>query len=173
MSIKLANGHQTIKYSHVLLITGARSWDDEPAMRAAFRDTWTAWGSANVTSPLLISGQCPDGADAMAESLWRAEGFAVVTIPADWERHGRKKAGLIRNQQMVDLAVTMRMQGSTVRTAAFLDLCRKAGCTQRHGEQLMPHTPGHFSHGTMHCRTQAIRAGLETVDVIHSSLPPF
>ncbi|BAS11837.1 hypothetical protein AHiyo8_01400 [Arthrobacter sp. Hiyo8] len=44
MSIKLANGHQTIKYSHVLLITGARSWDDEPAMRAAFRDTWTAWG---------------------------------------------------------------------------------------------------------------------------------
>ncbi|MDP9904723.1 hypothetical protein [Arthrobacter bambusae] len=124
------------------------------------------------TRPLLISGHAAHGADAMAERLWRAESFDVLAVPADWTTHG-KRAGFHRNQQMVNLAVNMRMQGSIVRVAAFLDLCRKADCTQRHDEQLMPHTPGHFSHGTMHCRTLAIRAGLETIDVIHSSLPPF
>lgn len=159
-------------YSHVLLITGARSWTDESTMRASFRDTWVAWGPPNVTKPLLISGHAARGADAMAERLWRAENFDVLTVPADWTTHG-KRAGLERNQRMVDLAVTLRRQGSVVRATAFLDLCRQTVCDQRHNEQLMPHTPGHFSHGTMHCRRLAVRAGLETTDEIHALLPPF
>ena len=29
-----------VEFSHALLITGSRSWGDEPAMRAAFNDLW-------------------------------------------------------------------------------------------------------------------------------------
>ena len=141
-------------------------------MRIAFRDAWTTWGPKNVTRPLLISGRAAKGADAMAERLWRAEGFEVLTVPADWTAHG-KGAGFHRNQQMIDLAVAMREQGGVARATAFIDLCRKPDCQRRYNLQLMPQVDGHYSHGTMHCRTQAIRAGLETIDVIHSSLPPF
>lgn len=164
-------------YSHVVLVTGARSWDDEARMRRTFRDAWQAWGSSNVTSPLLVSGHCPAdsnerGADAMAERLWRAEGFEVLTVPAEWAVHGRR-AGFVRNQQMVDLVAGLRARGSTVVCTAFLDLCRKPECHQRHDEQLMPRKPGHFSHGTAHCRALANRASIETVDVIHPSLLPI
>jgi hypothetical protein len=163
--------------SHVLLVTGARTWDEEACMRASFRDAWQVWGPANVTSPLLVSGHCPAdsderGADAMAERLWRAEGFEVLTVPAEWKALGRR-AGFVRNQGMVDLVAGLHARGSTVRCTAFLDLCRKPGCLQGDDEQLMPRLPGHFSHGTAHCRGQAIRAGIETIDVIHPSLLPI
>lgn len=145
-------------------------------MRAAFRNAWQAWGPSNVTSPLLVSGHCPAdsygcGADAMAEALWRAEGFEVLPVPADWKTHS-KRAGFVRNQQMVDLVMDLHERGSTVRCTAFLDLCRKPGCPQMHDEQLMPQIPGHFSHGTVDCRARAIRAGIETIDIIHTSLLP-
>ncbi|MGC4939353.1 hypothetical protein [Kribbella sp. DT2] len=108
----------------------------------------------------------------MAEMLWRAEGFDILPVPAQWKAYG-KQAGFVRNQQMVDLVAGLSMQGSTVVCAAFHDLCRKPGCRQRRDEQLMPRFPGHFSHGTAHCRGQAIRAGIETVDVVRPSLLPI
>jgi hypothetical protein len=166
-----------LRYSHVLLVTGARTWDNEACMRASFRDAWKVWGPANVTRPLLVSGHCPAdsderSADAMAERLWRAEGFEVLTVPAEWKALGRR-AGFVRNQEMVDLVAGLHEQGSIVRCTAFLDLCHKPGCLQGHDEQLMPRFPGHFSHGTAHCRGLAIRAGIETIDVIHPSLLPI
>ncbi|WP_329142848.1 DUF2493 domain-containing protein [Streptomyces sp. NBC_01456] len=151
-------------FSHVVLVTGSRSWNDEQSMRSAFNDAWRDWGAENVTRPVLISGHCPEGADAMAERLWRAAGFEIRTFPAAWSAHG-KQAGFQRNQEMVDAA--------QVRCTAFLDLCQKPGCPQRGREQLMPHTPGHFSHGTIHCRSRARAAGIVTANVIHPSLPPF
>lgn len=74
---------------------------------------------------------------------------------------------------MVDAAQAFHDAGAQVLCTAFLDFCRKPGCPQRGQEQLMPNTPGHFSHGTVHCRSRAQVAGIETVNVIHLSLPPF
>jgi len=142
------------------------------AHKNAFNDAWRAWGPTTVTLPVLISGQCPDGADAMAEALWRAAGFAVDLHPADWNRHGRH-AGYLRNEEMVQAAVELQGAGVLVRCVAFLDICRKPGCPQREQHQLMPGFPGHFSHGTIHCRRAALQAGLDVVDVIHPALPPF
>ncbi|MFM9539980.1 hypothetical protein [Streptomyces turgidiscabies] len=166
-------------FSHVVLVTGSRSWNDEQSMRSAFNDAWRDWGAENVTRPVLISGHCPEGADgiegadAMAERLWRLAGFEIRTFPAAWSAHGKRRAGFQRNQEMVDAAQVFREAGAQVLCTAFLDLCRKPGCPQRDQEQLMPHVPGHFSHGTIHCRSRARAAGIETATVIHPSLPAF
>lgn len=165
-----APGLLSTAYSHVVLATGARSWDDEPAMRRAFNDLWRMWMPDQVTRPLLIFGACPDGADAMAERLWRAAGFESIPFPADWHTHGGA-AGPIRNQEMVDVAVGLREAGAEVVCAPFLDRCRKPGCRRREQQQLMPSVPGHFSHGTIDCRQSATHAGLDVRDVIHPSLP--
>ncbi|MEV0443541.1 SLOG family protein [Streptomyces spectabilis] len=139
-------------FSHVVLVTGSRSWNDERSMRETFNDAWRDWGAENVTRPVLISGHCPEGADAMAERLWLAAGFEIRTFPAAWSAAHGKRAGFQRNQEMVDAAQVFREAGAQVLCTAFLDLCRKPGCRQRDQKQLMPHTPGHFSHGTIHCR---------------------
>ncbi|WP_037686662.1 SLOG family protein [Streptomyces aureocirculatus] len=159
-------------FSHVVLVTGSRRWNDEKGMREAFNDAWRRWGAKSVTRPVLFSGHCPEGADPMAELLWRDAGFAVRTFPAAWSAHGNQ-AGFQRNQEMVDTTQAFREAGAQVLCTAFLDLCRKPGCRQRGQEQLMPHTPGHFSHGTIHCRSRARAAGITTTDVIYPSLPPF
>lgn len=159
-------------YSHVVLITGSRTWDDEPAMRRTFNDLWRMWGPEQVTRPVLMFGECPDGADAMAERLWRVAGFKSMPFPADWQAHGRA-AGFRRNQEMVDVAVGLRTSGARVACRAFLDLCRKPRCPQRGRQQLMPSVPGHFSHGTIDCRESAARAGLDIRDIIHPSLSPL
>lgn len=160
------------RFSHALMITGSRTWDDETFMRHSFNNAWRAWGPASVTRPVLLSGRCPSGADAMAESLWRAAGFEVIEFPADWNAQPTT-AGFSRNQVMVDALVAMGQAGVQVRAAAFLDLCAKAGCSQQANQQLMPYTPGHFSHGTVHARSRALAAGVVVDDVIHPSLPPF
>ncbi|MFE7114096.1 SLOG family protein [Streptomyces sp. NPDC057654] len=157
-------------FSHVVLVTGSRSWNDEQSMCSVFNGAWRDWGPSSVTRPVLISGHCPAGADAMTESLWRAAGFEILAFPADWSAHG-KRAGFQRNQEMVDAADAFREAGAHVLCTAFLDLCRKPGCPQQGQEQLLPHTPGHFSHGAIHCRARARTAGIKTTTVIHPSLP--
>ncbi|MFG2684147.1 SLOG family protein [Streptomyces sp. NPDC048392] len=159
-------------FSHVVLVTGSRSWSDEKSMCETFNDAWRDWGPKNVTRPVLLSGHCPEGADAMAERLWRTAGFEILTFSADWSAHG-KRAGFQRNQEMVDAAQVFLEAGAQVLCTAFLDLCRKPGCPQRDQEQLTPHTPGHFSHGTIHCSSRARAAGIETTTTICPSLPPL
>jgi hypothetical protein len=145
-------------YSHVVIVTGSRTWNDEPAMRRAFNDLWRMWGPERVTRPVLIFGECPDGADAMAERLWRAASFEPMPFPTDWQTRGRA-AGLKRNQEMVDVAVGLREARARVACTAFLDLCRKPGCPRRDQQQLMPNLPGHFSHGTITAASGQPRPG--------------
>lgn len=157
-------------YSHAIVVTGARTWDEEQSMRLAFNDVWRVWdGPSAVLRPLLVSGHCPRGADALAERLWRAAGFDVLEVPADWDTYGRR-AGFERNQAMVDLALLLSARGSEVFCTAFLDLCGKPRCPRRGDEQLLPSVPGHFSHGTVHCRARALEAGIETIDVFPTAL---
>lgn len=151
------------EYTHVVLVTGSRSWDDEAGMRHSFNQLWLRWGIAAVTRPLLISGSAFRGADAIAERLWQAAGPPVRRVPADWDRFGRS-AGYKRNQLMVDQLVELRGRGSQVVCASFLDLCLTASCVTRSENQLMPLQPGHFSHGTIHCRSRAELAGIELSD---------
>ncbi|MFF1880227.1 SLOG family protein [Pseudarthrobacter sp. NPDC058196] len=155
--------------THALLVTGARTWGDEAAMKDAFNSAWRTWGPSTVTRPLLISGHCPKGADAMAERLWRAAGFQVLEIPADWDKHG-VKAGMERNTEMVRLAPSLQEQGIPVLCTAFLDRCTKDRCRQGRRQQLLPAVEGHFSHRTIHCRAKALAAGIQVFDVLQAPL---
>jgi hypothetical protein len=116
-------------------------------MRTTLIDLWRSWGSTSVTRPMLICGQCPDGADAMAEGT---AGVEATPFLADWQAPGRT-AGFRHNQEMVDAALGLRAAGAQARCLAFLDLCRRPGCPQRDQHQLMSGFPGYFLHGTVQC----------------------
>lgn len=79
-----------------ILVTGSRMWDDEAAVRAALAPHY-------APGAVLVSGACPEGADAIAERIWAGWGGTVERHPADWARHG-KGAGFRRNAEMVSTA---------------------------------------------------------------------
>jgi hypothetical protein len=69
-------------------------------MKEELRAAYAYLGKGEVT---LVHGDCPDGADAIADLIWTLQ-FGkdfVEKHPADWAEHG-KKAGYIRNKAMVD-----------------------------------------------------------------------
>lgn len=49
---------------------------------------------------VLLHGDCPRGADALADTWKNAVGITVEPHPADWDKFG-KGAGPIRNREMV------------------------------------------------------------------------
>src|SRR4030095_3110450 len=81
-----------------VLVTGSRSWEDIHKIYWAFHHWWES--SGNPSSPTLVSGACPQGADALAEYIWERNGWPVERHPADWNRFGRS-AGFKRNEEMV------------------------------------------------------------------------
>ena len=82
-----------------VLVTGSRTWEDANTIYYAFRDWWFHTGKPD--KPILVSGNCPKGADALAEMVWERNGWPVERHPADWNTHGRS-AGFKRNLEMVE-----------------------------------------------------------------------
>lgn len=85
-----------------LLITGSRVWEDKEAIAVELRKVWKEH-SSYVT---LVTGACPNGADALCEGLGKLAGWKIESHPADWKRYG-KSAGYIRNAEMVELGADM------------------------------------------------------------------
>lgn len=80
-----------------VLVTGSRTWDDTRTIR------WVLVELDKSPGPhTLVSGACPNGADAIAETIAEGLGWTVERHPADWDRYG-KRAGWIRNNEMADL----------------------------------------------------------------------
>lgn len=79
-----------------ILVTGSRDWGN----RAVIEEALSPYSRRD--NAILVSGACPTGADAIAEEIWEGWGLPVERHPADWKRYG-KRAGFIRNQEMVDL----------------------------------------------------------------------
>lgn len=80
-----------------LLVTGSRDWSDAQAIVRELEVVNAHEGEQVV----LISGNCPTGADKIAEDVAVKFGWMIERHPADWKTHG-KRAGFIRNGEMVD-----------------------------------------------------------------------
>lgn len=116
-----------------LLVTGSRDWTNADAIAFAL-GACCALFDRRVT---LIHGDCPTGADALADEIWRAlvPDLPVEPHPADWDLHG-KAAGPIRNSEMVALGA---------------DLCLAF--------------PLEDSRGTRDCMSKAKAAGIPVIEI--------
>lgn len=75
-----------------VIVTGSREWTNKHEMRRVL-------GGLPLGSTVVHGGA--RGADSIADEVARELGLEVEVFPADWEQYG-KRAGHIRNQQMVD-----------------------------------------------------------------------
>lgn len=107
-----------------ILVTGSRTWTDYKAIEDALcrQDDWPS----EVT---IVHGDCPSGADAIANRIALRVGWTVERHPADWKRYG-KRAGYIRNAEMVklgaDVCLAFIKDGSKGATMCA-ELAEKAG----------------------------------------------
>ena len=82
-----------------VVIAGSRNFEDY-ALFCSVVDKYLS-RIRNEYDLVILSGHC-SGADMMAERCAKENGFALEIFPADWSL-GRK-AGPLRNKQMVDIA---------------------------------------------------------------------
>lgn len=151
-----------------VLVTGSRTWDDVPAIRAALEDAWYAAREDGWPGIEVIEGQA-SGADTIA-AAWAREhhhdGVGHQPMPARWETcapdcppgpgHRRRAydrtycptAGHRRNAAMVSAGPRL--------VIAFLMPCTRADCTK---------PKPHDTHGTTQCLTLARTAGIPVLEV--------
>lgn len=81
-----------------LLVTGSRDWDDQDIINNALGYWWD--NNGKNPQDILVHGDCPNGADAIAKYMWGLAGLKHEPHPAQWDAYGRR-AGMIRNTHMV------------------------------------------------------------------------
>lgn len=104
-----------------ILVTGSRDWDDVQTIKEVL--AWTIAGQWDDT--VIVHGDCPTGADAIAESLALKWAIPVERHPADWHRYG-KSAGPRRNQQMADIGADLCLAFPMKGSKGTFDMIRKA-----------------------------------------------
>jgi hypothetical protein len=134
---------------NVVVITGSRSWPDRAAIERAL-----------TGAELLIIGDCPTGADAIALAVAKEWDIIAAVFVADWKRYpvrnpdgsrNSENAGPRRNKEIADRAFLERQQGMDVKCYAFP-------------------IPG--SIGTYDCKARLVAAGFEVRMVTDAKKPP-
>lgn len=83
-----------------ILVTGSRDWTREGAISSALLHA-SARSEDQYKDMVLVVGDCPTGADAIALGIWDCFNFGEVEVfTADWNKHGYS-AGPKRNNAMV------------------------------------------------------------------------
>lgn len=80
-----------------MIITGSRHYNDKETIIDAIEENL---GDCYIEDVVIIEGGAR-GADTIAHNHGLDMGYVVETYHANWDKYG-KKAGGIRNQQMVD-----------------------------------------------------------------------
>jgi hypothetical protein len=80
-----------------VLITGGRKFYDWNLLNNTLNEFLK-----DKTSITIVHGDCPTGADQLAQRFVDYQRVQVERYPANWKKFG-KAAGSIRNQEMVDL----------------------------------------------------------------------
>ncbi|MGW1743946.1 SLOG family protein [Nocardia sp. NPDC001965] len=97
-----------------LLVTGSRDWADRPAICETPREAW--WHLQ--PGPIVLVYGAAQGADSLAADRRAGSTFPVEAHLADWKTHG-KKAGVVRNQALVDLVCALPVGGCETTGGVF------------------------------------------------------
>lgn len=107
-----------------ILVTGSRDWIDTDTICNVVGGYCRDFPGAT-----LVTGACPTGADAIAETVAETYGATVERHPAQWDVYG-KPAGFVRNAEMVnlgaDICLAFIKNGSKGATMTA-DLAEQAG----------------------------------------------
>lgn len=137
-----------------ILITGSRDWDDRKTVNLAIagliKDN-QRMSKMTDTEPhvTIVHGDCPTGADDIADEWNKVDGVDAEPHPAKWNVY-KKQAGFIRNQEMVDLGAAVCL--------AFINQCKDKKCKKNIKKE-----PPHGSHGATHTADAAEAAGITTL----------
>lgn len=120
-----------------ILITGSRDWTNKQAVEDAILDL-ANWYPFQWEDVVIVHGQCPTGADKIADDFAKECGITTDPHPADWDAFG-KYAGPKRNKEMVDLGADVVLafpKGASRGTRGCMKFAREAGLTVKNcGEE--------------------------------------
>ena len=108
-----------------LIIAGGRDFDDYPLLCKSLDHLLKNTDKSTIT---VFSGQAK-GADSLGEQYAKQRHIPVKHFPADWDKHG-KKAGILRNQEMLDAGASHLVafwDGVSKGTADMVNRATKAG----------------------------------------------
>jgi hypothetical protein len=111
------------------------------------RDMAVPWRTAEKLSLKDQRGLL--GGDWLSDLAAQHLGWHIERRPADWDRHGRKLAGFIRNGEMVEEMVAIGAADGNGECIALTGLCFSARCRR---------PEPHESHGTADCARRAREA---------------
>lgn len=109
-----------------ILVTGSRNWTDRETLEHELADECDSFPGPVI----VVHGDCPRGADAIAARFIREWGhkYGGITAephPADWDNQG-PAAGPIRNQRMVDLGAVLCLAFPLGESRGTYDCVRRA-----------------------------------------------
>jgi len=99
--------------AHYVLVCGGRDFANRHRMMDVIEFLARFYGD-----DLRIMHGAAKGADTLAGDVAAEFGVRCKAFPADWNAHG-KKAGPIRNQQMLDYLLWCQSKGHSVQVVAF------------------------------------------------------
>ena len=104
-----------------VIIAGGRDFNDYELLKKKC-DYYLQFVEDNIC---IISGAAR-GADTLGEKYAKERGYKIDSHPADWDKYG-KKAGYIRNKEMVDIAsaAICFWDGQSKGTKHTIDLCKE------------------------------------------------
>lgn len=104
-----------------VLVTGSRNWTDYNKLVSTL-NRLTRYTTDTI---VIVHGDCPTGADALADVWARENGYKVEKHPANWAKYGRS-AGPKRNQKMVDLGASICVAFPLPDSRGTLDCIKRA-----------------------------------------------
>jgi hypothetical protein len=83
-----------------VVIAGSRSFSDYDSLKTICDKVLS---NKSIDHQIVIVSGMAIGADILGKRYGEERGYEVMEFPADWKTYG-KRAGIIRNQQMLDHA---------------------------------------------------------------------
>lgn len=108
-----------------ILVTGSRKWTNKKYLAKKLIEAM----ESHYPNVVIVHGGCPRGADMFAEAFARYNNIPTEIHPANWKKHG-PKAGILRNQEMVDAGADLCIgfiTGESPGTRHCIKAAQKAG----------------------------------------------